>query len=105
MLGEKIGEQKIYISAINGPSLPPKHLKTGVGLLLCRVATPGHSCLGGKRKIEKYVFPSSMALPFFFLFFKLILFIGTEGSAKRCSSSLAHFYLQFRSYIWGSCII
>ena len=43
MFGKKIGKQKIYISAINGPSLkiyisaingpslPPKHLKTGVG--------------------------------------------------------------------------
>ena len=30
---------------------------------VARVATPCHSCLGEKRKIEKYVFPSSMALP------------------------------------------
>ena len=27
MFGRKIGKQKIYISAINGPSLPPKPLK------------------------------------------------------------------------------
>ena len=27
MFGKKIGKQKIYISAINGPSLPPKPLE------------------------------------------------------------------------------
>ena len=64
MFGEKIGKQKIYISAINGPSLPPNLLKTGVGPSVARrVATPCHSCLGEKRKIEKYVFLSSVALP------------------------------------------
>ena len=43
MFGKKIGKQKIYISAINGPSLPPKALDNR-----CRVATPCHSCLGEK---------------------------------------------------------
>ena len=61
MFGGKIGKQKIYISAINGPSLPPKLLENRCRAFCC-VATPCHSCLGEKRKIEKYVFPSSMAL-------------------------------------------
>ena len=65
MFGKKIGKQKIYISAINGPSLPPKHLKTGVGP---SVVQSCHSLSllfggGGEREIEKYVFPSSMAHP------------------------------------------
>ena len=42
---------------------PPKHLQTGVGPSVVQSspskATPCHSCLGEKGKIEKYVFPSS----------------------------------------------
>ena len=60
---KKIGKQKIYISAINGPSLPPKPLKTGVGPSVVQSCHSLSLLFGGERKIEKYVFPSSMALP------------------------------------------
>ena len=62
MFGEKIGKQKIYISAINGPSLPPNPLKTGVGPSVVQSCHSLSLLFGGKRKIEKYLFPSSRAL-------------------------------------------
>ena len=61
MFGKKIGKHKIYIFAINGPSLPPKHLKTGLGPSVVQSCHSMSLLFGGKRKIEKYVFPSSMA--------------------------------------------
>ena len=45
------------------PSLPPKPLENRCRAFCCAVATPCHSCLGEKRKIEKYAFPSFMVLP------------------------------------------
>ena len=61
MFGEKIGKQKIYISAINGPSLPPIPLNTGVGPSVVQSCHSLSLLFGGKRKIEKYLFPSSRA--------------------------------------------
>ena len=50
MFGGKIGKQKIYISAINGPSLPPKHLKTGVGPSVVQSCHSLSLLFGGKRE-------------------------------------------------------
>ena len=52
MFGKKIGKQKIYISAINGPSLPPKPLEKRCRAFCCAelplIVTP---VWGEKRKI------------------------------------------------------
>ena len=53
MFGKKIGKQKIYISAINGPSLPPKHLKTGVGPSVVQSCHSLSLLFGGKKENRK----------------------------------------------------
>ena len=42
---------------------PPNPLNTGVGPSVVQSCHSLSLLFGGKRKIEKYVFPSSMALP------------------------------------------
>ena len=53
LFGKKIGKQKIYISAINGPSLPPKHLKTGVGPSVVQSCHSLSLLFGGKKENRK----------------------------------------------------
>ena len=53
MFGEKIGKQKIYISAINGPSLPPKPLENRCRPSVVQSCHPLSLLFGGKKENRK----------------------------------------------------